>query len=171
MVHRGDSIQEVILSSIYIVETIRLLQASLRHETRTLMHQLVFINVIIILMDSALLGIEYASIYVLETVMKGVCYSIKLKLEFAILSRLVKLVRGADRPVFFLDSKRSGRSNVDEDVADFVDTTRTVTDVTRTQRGKNSRVEDIDIECARFEHVESARWRREDEGGKAREDE
>lgn len=146
------------------METVRLLQASLRNETRTLMHQLVFINIVIIIMDTALLSIEYASIYLLETVMKGVCYSIKLKLEFAILSRLVKFVGGADRSVF-LDSKRSARSNVDhEDVADFVDTTRALTDVTHTPRpSKNTRVEDIDLECARFEHLESATWRNEND--------
>lgn len=56
------------------------------------MRQLIFINVAILTMDAALLGIEYASIFVLETVLKGVLYSIKLKIEFAILSRLVKFV-------------------------------------------------------------------------------
>lgn len=56
------------------------------------MRQLVLINVAILTMDAALLGIEYASIFVLETVLKGFLYSVKLKIEFAILSRLVKFV-------------------------------------------------------------------------------
>jgi hypothetical protein len=43
-------------------------------------------------MDVALLCIEYASFLILETALKGVFYSVKLKLEFAILGRLVKFV-------------------------------------------------------------------------------
>lgn len=56
------------------------------------MHQLVLINIAIIIMDMGLLGMEYASLFLLETITKSVFYSIKLKLEFAILSRLVKFV-------------------------------------------------------------------------------
>jgi hypothetical protein len=127
------------------------------------MQQLVFINIVIILMDAALLGIEYASLYLLETVTKGVCYSIKLKLEFAILSRLVKFVGGADRSTGFINSEssRSKRKDEVEDITEFVDTTRTMTDVTHaSQQSKKSSsragMDDADIECARFAHVERA---------------
>ena len=58
------------------------------------MHQLLLINVIVIIMDIGLLGMEYASQFLLQAIAKGVLYSIKLKLELAILSRLVKFVRG-----------------------------------------------------------------------------
>ena len=88
------SLQEAILSSAYIVETLAVLRTSLRTETRSIMRQLVVINVAIILMDVGLLGIEYASLFLLETILKGFIYSIKLKMEFAILSRLVKFVGG-----------------------------------------------------------------------------
>lgn len=167
--HDDDSIQEVILSTIYIVETVRILNASLQDQTRRLMRQLVFINIVIIVMDSALLSIEYASLYLLETVIKGVCYSIKLKLEFAILGRLVKFVGGADRSIGFVNSKadRHQSKKNDEDISEFIDVTRIVTDVThalRPSKRNPSRVgvDDIDVECARFEHVESARWRNEE---------
>jgi hypothetical protein len=159
------SIQEVILSSIYIVETIRILRVSLQDQIRRLMQQLVFINIVIILMDTALLSIEYASLYLFETVIKGVCYSIKLKLEFAILSRLVKFVGGADRSVGFVRSEGEIRRKGDDDnVADFVDVARIGTDITHASKpsNKNTRVDDIDIECARFEHAESAKWRGKD---------
>ncbi|KFY25983.1 hypothetical protein V493_04328 [Pseudogymnoascus sp. VKM F-4281 (FW-2241)] len=89
----GFFLQETILSSIYIVETIRILQGSLRQKTRAVMRQLLIINVIVIIMDMALLGMQYASLFLLQTISKGVFYSIKLKLELAILSRLVKFVR------------------------------------------------------------------------------
>jgi hypothetical protein len=156
-----DSIQEVILSTVYIIETIDLLRASLQDQTRRLMQQLVFINVVIILMDTALLSIEYASLYLLETVTKGVCYSIKLKLEFAILSRLVKFVGGADQSIQLSNLQRLQHSRQnDGDVAAFIDVARAAdTDVTHASRlSKVTRVDDIDVECARFEHIESAKW-------------
>ncbi|KAF2263597.1 hypothetical protein CC78DRAFT_269167 [Lojkania enalia] len=104
-------IQEVILSAIYIKETIRLLKLSAStpddignfeggpdghlsaREVRKTMYQLLAINVIIIMMDCALLGVEFANLYIIETTLKGVVYSIKLKLEFAVLGKLVQLVR------------------------------------------------------------------------------
>src|ERR1700733_4858911 len=48
---------------------------------------------IIILIDLSLLGLEYANLYILEIVIKGVVYSVKLKLEFAILGKLVQYVQ------------------------------------------------------------------------------
>jgi hypothetical protein len=36
-------------------------------------------------MDIALLGVEFANLYIIEVTFKGVVYSIKLKLEFAVL--------------------------------------------------------------------------------------
>ncbi|PVH94975.1 hypothetical protein DM02DRAFT_645608 [Periconia macrospinosa] len=105
----GFFIQELILSVIYIKETLRLLKLSdalqedipsvteegiLRHgNMRKTMYQLLAINAIIIAMDIALLSTEFANLYLIETTLKGVVYSIKLKLEFAVLSKLVQIVR------------------------------------------------------------------------------
>lgn len=94
----GFFCQEVILSSIYVVETFRILRTSLQPDTRTTMRQLLAINAVIIAMDLGLLGLEAASYYILETMLKGVVYSIKLKLEFAILGKLVSFVGGGQRP-------------------------------------------------------------------------
>lgn len=84
---------ELILSSLYIVETMKILRISLQPTTRSVMRQLVLINLVIIMMDLGLLTVEYAGLFLIETITKSVCYSIKLKLEFAILGRLVKFVR------------------------------------------------------------------------------
>lgn len=92
----GFFCQEVILSTIYIVETSRILRTSLRSNTRRTMRELVIINLVIIIMDLGLLGLEAASLYILETLVKGVVYSIKLKLEFAILGKLVNFVGGTE---------------------------------------------------------------------------
>jgi hypothetical protein len=84
------SIQETILSSIYIIETVRILRTSLRPNTRRVLYQLVSINVIIIMLDIALLSCEFANLYIIESTFKGVVYSIKLKLEFVVLGQLVQ---------------------------------------------------------------------------------
>jgi len=60
---------------------------------RKTMYQLLAINVLIITMDLALLAVEFANLYLIETTLKGVVYSIKLKLEFAVLGKLIQLVR------------------------------------------------------------------------------
>ncbi|KAF1929895.1 uncharacterized protein M421DRAFT_60455 [Didymella exigua CBS 183.55] len=106
----GFFVQECILSIIYIRETIRLLRLSesvkddigsfddgtgqlRKASVRKTMYQILTINVIIIVMDVALLATEFANLYLIETTLKGVVYSIKLKLEFAVLSKLVQIVQ------------------------------------------------------------------------------
>ncbi|KAJ4329642.1 hypothetical protein N0V87_010696 [Didymella glomerata] len=106
----GFFVQECILSIIYIRETIRLLRlgesvkddigsfddgtGQLRKASvRKTMYQILAINVIIIIMDVALLATEFANLYLIETTLKGVVYSIKLKLEFAVLGKLVQIVK------------------------------------------------------------------------------
>ena len=44
-------------------------------------------------MDVLLLGFEFANLYIMEASFKGVVYSVKLKLEFAVLGKLVLLVK------------------------------------------------------------------------------
>lgn len=146
------------MSSIYIVETIRTMRTSLQAGTKNIMYQLIAINVIIIIMDLALLGLEFSNQYVLQTLTKGVIYSIKLKLEFAVLNKLVKFVGGGSgseeaqrRSRGFVvsssdvDGDKRGSSqgdgslgryledknnDKDNDISDFVDVTRIRTDVT-----------------------------------------
>lgn len=61
----GFFIQEVILSGIYIIETIKILKSSVQQNTKRLMYQLMAINILIIIMDLGLLGLEAASLYIL----------------------------------------------------------------------------------------------------------
>jgi len=167
----GFFIQEVVLSSIYIVETCKILRTSLQTHTRRVMIQLVAINIAIILMDLGLLGLEAASLYILETLVKGVVYSIKLKLEFAILGKLVKFVSGnkvddlaRKNSVGFVPTEKSASINYPDstmNVADFVDLSRVKTDLTDPSRGSNdahrrrSRISSqTEYNIARFQHLE-----------------
>jgi hypothetical protein len=167
----GFFCQEVILSAIYIIETAKILHSSLQAGTRRTLQQLVLINAVIIIMDLGLLGLEAASLYILETLTKGVIYSIKLKLEFAILGKLVKFVGGSKvtedqrkASVGFVTTERSPTAlDNNMDVREFVDLDRVTTDVSRASRASDSVPSrrknyrpggDFEYDFARFEHVE-----------------
>jgi hypothetical protein len=97
----GFTIQELILSGLYVWKTLDIIRATsnastvgtLNKKKRTsrIMWQLFSINVLIVVMDVALLVVEYQDRHVFQQALKGVIYSVKLKMEFAILSKLVAL--------------------------------------------------------------------------------
>lgn len=86
-------LQEIIISSIYVWATVNLLKpvSESRTRTRQVMMKLIWVNLIIIAMDAVLLGMEYSNYYDVETTMKAMIYSIKLKLEFTVLNQLMTL--------------------------------------------------------------------------------
>ncbi|KAH7191512.1 hypothetical protein BKA60DRAFT_642669 [Fusarium oxysporum] len=92
-------LQEFALSGLYIWQARGILKTALSSQQR-LIRQLFAINVYIMAMDVALLAIEYKSLFLWEQGVKVVTYSLKLKLEFAILGQLIEFVRhrggGAD---------------------------------------------------------------------------
>ncbi|RYO74632.1 hypothetical protein DL764_010785 [Monosporascus ibericus] len=61
--------------------------------TKQVLHHLIYTNVLIIALDVALLGIQSADLFYLQGAFKPCVYGIKLKVEFAILNRLIKSVR------------------------------------------------------------------------------
>ena len=126
----GFCVQEFIISTLYIWETIKMLRLSPEKEHRKIMYQLISINVIFIVMDLGLLGCAFADLYVIETTLKATIYSIKLKLEFVVLSKLVHLVNSnVWNPSF---------STGPNGFPDFVDASRLTTDVTHAPQGASS---------------------------------
>ncbi|KAK4071811.1 hypothetical protein Purlil1_13303 [Purpureocillium lilacinum] len=86
------SIQEFIISAIYISRALNLIR--LRTATREywgcgrLMQHLIVVNIVIILLDTTILGLVYAGYSDVQTSYQSFVYSVKLKLEFSILDRL-----------------------------------------------------------------------------------
>ncbi|EXJ86700.1 hypothetical protein A1O3_03653 [Capronia epimyces CBS 606.96] len=93
----GFCVQEFIISGIYLWTTVQLLQLISKKGTRRVMYELFIINAIIILMDIALLALEYRGLRSLERAFKSFIYSCKLKMEFAVLGKLVNLVQSSSR--------------------------------------------------------------------------
>ncbi|EEU35483.1 uncharacterized protein NECHADRAFT_51153 [Fusarium vanettenii 77-13-4] len=85
-------IQEFIISGLYIWKTIGILKTAFGN-TRRVLWQLFAINIVIVIMDIALLAIEYKNYFVWQQGIKVVIYSIKLKLEFAVLGELIDFIR------------------------------------------------------------------------------
>ncbi|KAH7147090.1 hypothetical protein B0J13DRAFT_553227 [Dactylonectria estremocensis] len=85
-------LQEFILSGLYIWKTWDILKTAFGGKQR-FMWKLFAINVLIVVMDIALLAIEYKSLFLWEQGVKVVTYSIKLKLEFAVLGELIEFVQ------------------------------------------------------------------------------
>lgn len=133
----GFCIQEFIISGLYIWETAKMLRLDPDRSKRKIMYQLVIINLLIILMDLGLLIIEYVGLYAMETMIKGVIYSIKLKLEFAVLGKLVRLVHchvwKSDSVILHHHDNpylHRHRPSAPEDYPDFVDANLVNTDLT-----------------------------------------
>ncbi|KAH7112033.1 hypothetical protein EDB81DRAFT_671042 [Dactylonectria macrodidyma] len=89
-------VQELVISGLYIYATIHLFRDSTWHTQsarKRMLRHLIIMNIIIILVDIPILGLEYAGRYQLQTAYKAMAYSIKLKIEFRILNGLVDLTR------------------------------------------------------------------------------
>lgn len=161
--------------------TVRLLRTSLQHNARKYMYQLFAINIIIIAMDVALLGVEFANLYIIETILKGVIYSIKLKLEFVVLSKLVQFAKGSPSSIDGGGKPRHPIANAnananagasgnnhhrkyskDEETPDFVDTSKVDGDFTHATLPTSARKScrpffgsNDDLTLAMFKNVES----------------
>ncbi|KAI9934259.1 hypothetical protein ASPWEDRAFT_38208 [Aspergillus wentii DTO 134E9] len=167
----GFCIQEFIISALYIWETTKMLRLDPDGGKRKIMYQLVIINSLIILMDLGLLIIEYRNFYIMETMIKGVVYSIKLKLEFAVLGKLVHLVSchvwnsdSVHHVAGILIPSRPGISpppHYHPDFPDFVDATRVTSDLTHApstaRRRSHPWMDSDDVSIAMFEHSSVSR--------------
>ncbi|KAL4778410.1 hypothetical protein BJX76DRAFT_144264 [Aspergillus varians] len=116
--------QEILISSIYIWETSKLLRLRPEKNTRRtrVLYELLAINLIIILMDVALLVLEYRGMWYLQTTIKAAVYSVKLKLECGVLRKLVEIVQ---------PHRQDTSSTEQEQFPAFVDPNQIVGDVTR----------------------------------------
>lgn len=86
------TLQELIISFLYVYKTIQLLRIISRANTRSMIWQLLFLNIIIISMDVAIVAMQFLHYQLYQETIKGFVYSVKLKLELHILSKLVDLV-------------------------------------------------------------------------------
>merc|ERR1712230_292652 len=88
--------QECIISGIYIYTTVRLLAPAGEPISRPLRHlltHLIIVNVFVLALDVTVLGFGFSGYYQIQTTFKAAVYSVKLKVEFSVLNRLVGIVK------------------------------------------------------------------------------
>ncbi|POR39514.1 Uncharacterized protein TPAR_00298 [Tolypocladium paradoxum] len=86
-------VQELIISGLYIYETSKILQLQrgvASSATRRFMSHLMAVNIFIVLLDISILCLEFTENYDIQTAWKPLVYSVKLKVEFSVLNRLVE---------------------------------------------------------------------------------
>ncbi|KAI7776507.1 hypothetical protein LA080_004852 [Diaporthe eres] len=92
-------IQETSMNAAYMWQARKMLHSSSiltppgAGKHNLVLYHLIFSNLLVILLDAALLGIQCASFFNLQGSFKPLVYGIKLKVEFAILNRLVQSVQ------------------------------------------------------------------------------
>lgn len=92
----GFAIQEVIISAIYIFYAVKVLRPMQNiHGRKALktIRNLIYINLLIIALDIALVSLQYANFDVLQHFFKACVYSVKLKIEFVVLNQLLELTQ------------------------------------------------------------------------------
>lgn len=87
--------QESFISGVYIWEAIRLIRIIPSDDKRRhrILYELLAINIMAITMDLVVMILQYLNYYFSQVIFKGMVYSVKLKLEFAVLGMLVSVVR------------------------------------------------------------------------------
>jgi hypothetical protein len=91
------SVQEFIISGLYMYETRKILRIGATFNKKKhdrVMQHLIYVNVMIVFLDITLLALEYANLFQVMSFYKAMVYAIKLRFEFTILNQLVKVVQG-----------------------------------------------------------------------------
>lgn len=90
--------QECFISGIYIWNTTQLIRSSPTGDAKRhkILSELLAVNVVVIIMDLALVILQYLNYYFTQVIFKATVYSVKLKLEFAVLGMLVSIVHRRD---------------------------------------------------------------------------
>lgn len=91
----GFSAQEIIISGLYIWETMTTLRPVLIMKGRAgyrVIINLIIVNTIAVLLDASLLATEYTDNFDVQTTYKTVVYSVKLKMEFTVLNSLLAVI-------------------------------------------------------------------------------
>lgn len=89
----GFSIQETIISGIYIRKTAKYLKTGYSTQLRKVMTLLITVQVLVVLMDITLIVIDCIGMFTLKAILHPFAYAIKLKIEFAVLNLLLNMVK------------------------------------------------------------------------------
>ncbi|KAI1085202.1 hypothetical protein F5B20DRAFT_133543 [Whalleya microplaca] len=89
------SIQEIVISVIYVWGTLNLLKCSLNDKAKNTMTFLIIVQVIVILIDVLVIVLDYLGYFTLKAVLHSFNYAFKLQIEFVVLNEFKhKIAKG-----------------------------------------------------------------------------
>lgn len=95
------SVQETIISLLYIYHARLFLKDTYTKENRRVMQLLIFAQVLAILFDSALITVDWHNMFTLKVTIHPFVYAVKLKMEFVVLNQLLALIKHGVAPRSF----------------------------------------------------------------------
>lgn len=97
----GFSVQETIISVLYIYHTWGFLKDTYTRQTHRVMQLLIFTQAVAILFDATLTTVDWNDMFTLKIIIHPFVYAIKLKLEFVVLNQLLALIKHGLAPGSF----------------------------------------------------------------------
>ncbi|PSN74067.1 hypothetical protein BS50DRAFT_615039 [Corynespora cassiicola Philippines] len=106
------SLQETIISGLYIFQTWRFLNSGYPSRTRNVVRMLACVQALVIALDAGLTAFDYKNMLTLKCSVHPFVYALKLKLEFIVLNQLLSIVKKGLAPgLMGLLSSNSGSSS------------------------------------------------------------
>jgi hypothetical protein len=95
------SVQETIISLLYIYNTRDFLKDTYTHQTHRVMQLLITAQVLAVLFDVALVTVDWNNMFTLKVTIHPFVYAVKLKMEFVVLNQLLALIKHGVAPRTF----------------------------------------------------------------------
>lgn len=89
----GFTVQETIISVIYIISTHKLLGGSYNDKTRKSIRFLIIVQIFCTCLDIPFIVLAYVDIFLIKATLTSFAYAIKLKLEFLVLNNLLDIAK------------------------------------------------------------------------------
>lgn len=98
------AVQEALISGLYIYharDILTTIDEVRKRPRQAVMKQLIYINIVLLVLDSFLIGLQFAGLYEVQTSLKPAIYGLKLKLEFNVLNQLLQVTRDRSQDIVF----------------------------------------------------------------------
>ncbi|KAI1772532.1 hypothetical protein F4818DRAFT_426272 [Hypoxylon cercidicola] len=90
----GFSIQETIISAVYVWGTLQILKLSLNSKAKNTLALLIIVQVIVVLADVLVIVLDYLEYFTLKAVIHSFVYAFKLQVEFVVLNEFKFMAQG-----------------------------------------------------------------------------
>ncbi|CAN9383327.1 unnamed protein product [Alternaria sp. RS040] len=158
------TVQEIFIFCVYLLETRKLMRVIFDGKARKWMWQLVVMNVLLLILDIALLTTDFLDVYMIQTTFKSPVYSFKLKIEFVVLSQIVRVIQDraqsgssvAALPSTLVCQPCAGKP-ITSQISEVEDMQRNVPLEWRLSKDTTALVSPVALTVARKDDVESAR--------------